>query len=49
MSKLIQYSDVWVILEIDGCQADAFMSHGETMVLAQFYKRAYWSDFVGAQ
>jgi len=44
MSKLTQYSDVRVIFEIDGCQADAFISHGEAMALAQFFKRLHWSE-----
>ena len=30
-------SEVRVIFEIDGCQADAFMSHGEAMALALFF------------
>lgn len=47
MSKPTKYSDVRVIFEIDGCQADAFLSHGETMALAQFFKRAHWSEFRG--
>jgi len=47
MSKLTQYSNVRVIFEIDGCQADAELSHGETMALAQFFKRAHWSEFRG--
>ncbi|GJB85165.1 hypothetical protein KAM380_096300 [Aeromonas caviae] len=47
MSNLTQNSDVRVIFEIDGCQADAFMSREETMALAQFFKRAHWSEFRG--
>ncbi|MCE5988819.1 MULTISPECIES: hypothetical protein [unclassified Pseudomonas] len=47
MSKLTQYSDVRVIFEIDGCQADAFMSQGEAMGRTQFFKRAHWSEFRG--
>lgn len=47
MSKLTQYSDVRVIFEIDGCQADAFMSHAETMALAQFVKRLNRSEVRG--
>ena len=47
MSKPVKYSDVRVIFEIDGCQADAFMSHGEAMALAQFFKRSHWSEFRG--
>ncbi len=47
MSKLTQYSNVRVIIEIDGCQAEAELSHGETMALAQFFKRAHWSEFRG--
>lgn len=44
MSKMTQWSEVRVIFEIDGCRADAFMSHGETMALAQFVKRLQWSE-----
>lgn len=47
MSKLPQFSNVRVIFEIDECQADAELSHGETMALAQFFKRAHWSEFRG--
>lgn len=47
MSMPAKYSDVRVIFEIDGCQADAFMSHGETMALAEFFKRARWSELRG--
>lgn len=47
MSKMTQYSDVRVFFEIDGRQADAVMIHGETMALAQFFKRAHWSEFRG--
>ncbi|MGM3216538.1 DUF7706 family protein [Pseudomonas sp. PhalM4] len=47
MSKMTQYSDVRVIFEIDGCQADAELSHGETMALAQLFKRLHWSEFRG--
>ena len=47
MSEMTKYSEVRVIFEIDGCQADAFMSHGETMALAQFFKRLHWSEVRG--
>lgn len=45
--KLAQYRDVTVTFDIDGHQADAELSHGETLALAQFFKRLDWSEVRG--
>ncbi|MDH0302251.1 hypothetical protein D3C76_1483120 [compost metagenome] len=47
MSKLTQYTDVTVIFDIDGQQADAELSHVETLALAQFFKRLSWNEVRG--
>lgn len=44
MSKLSQHRDVTVTFEVEGRQADAEMSHEETVALAQFFKRLSWSE-----
>ncbi|MCX5510446.1 DUF7706 family protein [Pseudomonas sp. BJa3] len=44
MSKLSQHKDVTLTFEVEGRQADAEMSHEETVALAQFFKRLSWSE-----
>lgn len=47
MTRPIQHRDVTVTFDIDGRQADAELSHGETLALAQFFKRLNWSEVRG--
>lgn len=47
MSQLTQNTNVTVTFDIDGQQADAELSHLETMALAQLFKRLNWSEVRG--
>ncbi|CRM18943.1 DUF7706 family protein [Pseudomonas sp. 35 E 8] len=48
MTTLTQHRDVTVTFDIiDGRQADAELSHGETLALAQFFQRLNWSEVRG--
>lgn len=47
MSKLTHYRDVTVTFDIDGRQADAELSHQETLALAQLFKRLKWNEMRG--
>ncbi|MDD1507726.1 DUF7706 family protein [Pseudomonas sp. CNPSo 3701] len=47
MGNQVQHKNVIVTFNIGGCQTDAELSHGETLALAQFFKRLTWSELRG--
>lgn len=47
MGDLVQHNDVIVTFNIGDSQADAELSHEQTLALAQFFKRLSWSELRG--
>ncbi len=47
MSKPAQSKVITLTIDNAGQQADAQLSHEETLALAQFFKRLTWSDMRG--
>ena len=47
MGNRTQYNDIIVIFDVDGNQADAELSHVQTLALAKFFQRLNWSELRG--